>query len=172
MFFRRLPDKPSQTEDVRNCRGDAVSVWRVGETTGVRGLESARGVSVGGSGGEQVSPSARGIPYAQASASCPSKEERRAPRLLAPPLGRKHEPAALCDSRNDLRSKASTRSAGSRGARGEGTLTALETRTPTVEPSVFCVLWPPRTFSQNYTTFMTVWKKKIMSANRRGLRIT
>lgn len=163
MFFRRLPDKPSQTEDVRNYRGDAVSVWREGETTGV---------SVGGSGGGgRVSPSARGIPSAQASASCPSKEERRAPRLLAPPLGRKHEPAALCDSRNDLRSKASTRSTGSRGPRG-GTLTALETPTPTVEPSVFCVLYPPGTFSQNYTTFMTVWKKNPTSVNRRGLRIT
>lgn len=93
------------------------SVRRVGETTGVRGLGSAWGGECRREGSHRsFHPSERGIPSARASASCPSKEARQAPLL---PQGRKHEPAALCDSRNDPRSKASTRSAGFRGPSGE-----------------------------------------------------
>lgn len=109
LCFRCLPDKPSRTDNVRNYRGDAESVCRVGETTGVRSLGSARGVSVGVF-------TTQGIPSAQASTSSPSEEARRG---LLLPQGRKHEPAVLCDSRNDPHLEASTRSAGSKGPSGE-----------------------------------------------------
>lgn len=76
MFFRRLPDKPSQTEDVRNCRGDAVSVWRVGET---------KGVSVGGSGGGGFHRQREGFPPPRPPLPAPA---RKSDGLLgsSPPL--------------------------------------------------------------------------------------
>lgn len=45
LCFGRLADTPSQTEDVCNYRGDAVSVWRVGggDSGGERSGERPRG---------------------------------------------------------------------------------------------------------------------------------